>query len=193
MKKRLEENNIEIKKTEIKPFDAVEDNLDTPSFFRQEARKIDIKKIRSNDWELYMKEFISSKLEYSEIDSINKVVNNEKVTLNDMPFLEKNLLLVNNELTDELFKKLRGVYFEIGKGGELRVISKINNIVMSKYNSYGEDLFKAGFPVIFKSPKTNNDTPYLIVQDFNEILKYMNDFYINGNNLNIIPNITQSF
>ena len=189
MKKRLEENNIEIKKTEIKPFDAVEDNLDTPSFFRQEARKIDIKKIRSNDWELYMKEFISSKLEYSEIDSINKVINNEKVTLNDMPFLEKNLLLVNNELTDDLFKKLRGVYFEIGKGGELRIIAKVNNIVMSKYNSYGEDLFKSGFPVIFKSPKSNNDTPYLIVQDFNEILKYINDFYINGNNLNIIPNI----
>lgn len=106
-----------------------------------------------------------------------------------MPFLEKNLLLVNNELTDELFKKLRGVYFEIGKGGELRIVAKVNNIVMSKYNSYGEDLFKSGFPVIFKSPKSNNDTSYLIVQDFNEILKYINDFYINGNNLNIIPNI----
>ena len=98
-------------------------------------------------------------------------------------FKNKNI----NILDTELFKALKGEYFDIGRGGEIRFIAKTrnlngkndNDVVISKYDLFGNDALNIGYPFFISGGNnSNNNNKILICQDLNEFLNYMKEYYL---------------
>ena len=80
-----------------------------------------------------------------------------KYDLNAVPVVQKQEYQLSNILDTELFKALKGEYFDIGRGGEIRFIAKTrnlngkndNDVVISKYDLFGNDALNIGYPFFY--------------------------------------------
>lgn len=110
-----------------------------------------------------------------------------KYDLNAAPVVQKQEYQLSNILDTELFKALKGEYFDIGRGGEIRFIAKTrnlngkndNDVVISKYDLFGNDALNIGYPFFISGGNnSNNNNKILICQDLNEFLNYMKEYYL---------------
>ena len=136
----------------------IDDILDSEDFYAEIFPQVDINAIRE-----------MPQMGYNEDLSI----------IRELPFEKRNAYPLSELLTSKLFDALQNKYFDIGRGGELRMIMLSNNHVLSKYDINGKDVLGVGFPFIFVSKSTSKDI--IIVQDFNNLLELMDSFYFDKN------------
>ena len=90
--------------------------------------------------------------------------------------LKKKNIKISDVLDENLFLSLHDKYFEIGRGGTLRIISKIDNITISTFDIYGNDTKGIGYPCIISGGNSSKDV--FIIEDLNNFLNILIKFYI---------------
>ena len=147
--------------------------LDTPEYYKTRPNKVDInfKQDLSN---------AETRTSYS---------------FDVLPVLDKKEYVLSDILNDDLFKALKGEFFDIGRGGELRFIAKTreknsNHIILSKYDLFGKDTLNTGYPFFVSGGEDSiNNNKILICQDINYFLLYFKEYYLDNNDHTYAPTI----
>ena len=147
--------------------------LDTPEYYKTRPNKVDInfKQDLSN---------VETRTSYS---------------FDVLPVLDKKEYVLSDILNDDLFKALKGEFFDIGRGGEIRFIAKTreknsNHIILSKYDLFGKDTLNTGYPFFVSGGEDSiNNNKILICQDINHFLLYFKEYYLDNKDHTYAPTI----
>ena len=147
--------------------------LDTPEYYKTRPNKVDInfKQDLSN---------AETRTSYS---------------FDVLPVLDKKEYVLSDILNDDLFKALKGEFFDIGRGGEIRFIAKTreknsNHIILSKYDLFGKDTLNTGYPFFVSGGEDSiNNNKILICQDINHFLLYFKEYYLDNKDHTYAPTI----
>lgn len=105
-----------------------------------------------------------------------------------MPVKEKPTYHLSNLINEEIFTQLQGDYLDIGSGGQIAFIAKTrdihsNHVIISKYNMFGEDSLGIGYPFFINGGnESKNGNKIIIIEDINEFLSYMKNYYLDSHN-----------
>lgn len=136
--------------------------LDTPEYYKTPADKVDL----------------------DELKTIKGIYNEQASSYDIIPQKELKGYQLSDVITEELFTELKSKFFDIGKGGVLNMISKINDTVISKYNIYGKDVLQTGYPFIISADGKSTSKDILVCEDLNQFMDYLKIFYLDNNNHN---------
>lgn len=162
----VEEN----KKTRLQTVDDLDIIFDSPDFFVSKPNEIDLYRLR----EIENKAF-------------NPNTKDVKAIYNEIPVIEKEKYQISDVLDENLFLSLHDKYFEIGRGGTLRIISKIDNITISTFDIYGNDTKGIGYPCIISGGNSSKDV--FIIEDLNDFFEYIDKFYIQNEDKTFSPTL----
>ena len=143
-------------------------------------------------------DFYQKKYERADLDEL-KNINNAKIIYNPdlaefdhIPTQDREEYFLSPILNEDLFTALKGTYFDVGRGGELRFLatSRNNDEIISKYNIYGEDVLNIGYPYFVSAGSSGvNTDDIIIIQDLNNFLQYFENFYLKNKSFIQSPTI----
>lgn len=127
-------------------------------------------------------EYYRPQRDFVDFNNMTHVYNPNMEDFSYVPKKEKRKYFLTEMITPDFFEKHKGKYFDIGKGGELVFLAKHNDVVISKYNVFGEEKLQIGYPFIVNSGMNNDNKDVFVVQDLNQFWHYVDLFYVNDEN-----------